>query len=194
VNRALAATPIPWARSPTDIAPQGQNTGSGAGQIPGQTTASYKASAGSYTGIQNGWPFNNQDRRNGFFYRDSAISMNQVQDGMSNTIMVGEITWTIATNGRLFGSVSNVGYADGNSPRLISAASGDRNISFGSLHEGGAHFLFGDGTVRFISENIQHTSFLWAANNPYDRTNNGTGYGVYQRLFSRADGLPLSQF
>ena len=42
---------------------------------------------------------------------------------------------------------------------------------FGSMHPGGANFLFGDGHVRFISESI--------------------GLPLYQQLGSRADGKLL---
>jgi prepilin-type processing-associated H-X9-DG protein len=45
---------------------------------------------------------------------------------------------------------------------------------FKSQHEGGAHFLLGDGSVRFISENID--------------------YVTYQRLGDRRDGEPIGEF
>lgn len=45
---------------------------------------------------------------------------------------------------------------------------------FKSKHAGGAHFLFCDGTVRFISQNI--------------------GYDTYQRLGSRKDGKPIGEY
>jgi prepilin-type processing-associated H-X9-DG protein len=46
--------------------------------------------------------------------------------------------------------------------------------NFGSWHAGGAHFLLGDGSVRFISENVD-------------------GF-VYQYLGSIADGQVIGEF
>ena len=35
----------------------------------------------------------------------------------------------------------------------------EANVPFQSLHEGGVFFLMGDGGVRFISENVDYTTF-----------------------------------
>ena len=60
---------------------------------------------------------------------------------------------------------------------------------------GRAPLLFGDGSVRFISENIQHTGAAWIDNNnAYDLPNRGAGYGLYQRLHSRNDELVVGEF
>ena len=64
--------------------------------------------------------------------------------------------------------------------------------SFSSFHTGGAQFAFGDGSVHFISENIHHTNRSWSGNDPFDSSNAGVGYGTFQRLFSRDDGLVIS--
>jgi prepilin-type processing-associated H-X9-DG protein len=58
------------------------------------------------------------------------------------------------------------------------------DVAFGSAHEGGAHFLLGDGSVRFISENIQWNGERTAY----------TDDGIYQLLGSRADGQVVGEF
>jgi prepilin-type processing-associated H-X9-DG protein len=47
-------------------------------------------------------------------------------------------------------------------------------MGFKSLHVGGAHFLFCDGHVQFLSQNIDHT--------------------IYQMLGDRWDGNPVGEF
>jgi hypothetical protein len=219
-NEQLATNPLPMIRCPSDVAPPTQAAG-GAATVGGQqnaAVASYKACSGSYQGNQGGWAFNNQDRRNGLFYRDSCVRLRDITDGTTNQIAIGEVCWTQAQNGRYFGAVDfAMGYAldgTGNNPQsqrfmattqdamnlpVLSTPppngnAAERNDAYSSQHEGGAQFVLADGSVRFISENIQHTTLLWDANNPYDRTNNGVGYGTYQRLGSRADGMVLGEF
>jgi Protein of unknown function (DUF1559) len=45
---------------------------------------------------------------------------------------------------------------------------------FGSLHSGGSHFLMGDGTVRFISQNVD--------------------LNTYKKLSRISDGMTLGEF
>jgi len=218
-NTKLAETVIPIIRCPSDIAPNNANIG-GAAAIGRQTNAavaSYKGSSGSYNGNQGGWPFNVQERRNGLFYRDSSIQLRDVSDGTSNTIAIGEVCWTQHENCRFYGSVDPaVGHAstvndNGQSNRFMGMTqdamnlpvlttpppngnNGERADAFSSQHVGGCHFVLCDGSVRFVSENIQHTNNLWVAADPYNRSSSGAGYGTYQRLGSRADGLVLGEF
>jgi prepilin-type N-terminal cleavage/methylation domain-containing protein/prepilin-type processing-associated H-X9-DG protein len=209
-NLPLMSTPQPWALCPSSVAPTTAASGGAATpfRIVNHAVTSYKASSGSYDNNFNGIASANQNRRNGLFYRDSKIKIRDITDGTSSTVAIGEVNWRLAGNGRLYGAIDPaIGVASANGPRLMCTAQWGLNLplppigvqaelneSYSSEHEGGAHFLFADGHVHFISENIQHMRLLWAAANPFDRNNGGAGYGLYQRLHSRNDNLVVGEF
>ncbi|MDP1796855.1 MAG: DUF1559 domain-containing protein [Planctomycetaceae bacterium] len=111
---------------------------------------------------------------NGIFYISSKIQFRDVTDGLSNTIFVSEVP---DSGGDLMGEFSAgcdrraifSGGADSNPPTemseyLIAAESNDpinggAEEAAGSWHVGGAHFLMGDGSVRFLSENIHMATY-----------------------------------
>jgi prepilin-type N-terminal cleavage/methylation domain-containing protein/prepilin-type processing-associated H-X9-DG protein len=107
----------------------------------------------------------------GPFHRNGRSSaMRDVTDGLSNTIFVGEVRpqcsnhirqgWLQANNGQgMFSTIYPINLDTCNT----SSSSGcnwhnnwTEEFGFKSRHIGGAHFLFGDGAVRFLSENIDH--------------------------------------
>jgi prepilin-type N-terminal cleavage/methylation domain-containing protein len=125
----------------------------------------------------------------GTFGGQSKKGLNDMTDGSSNTIIVGErytpsatnqsnsiaavginavgdATWVGATDyGSGVASTTTVVGVSGQAAVLGEASNGinygissavprPATTGFGSLHTGGAHFLMGDGTVRFISSNI----------------------------------------
>lgn len=104
---------------------------------------------------------NGQCLGDGAFYHNSATRIRQITDGTSNTILVGErrtneadgwySTWPgmVAQGAEAFQRI--LGSAD-HVPNDPAAHFDD----FSSNHEGGALFVLGDGSVHFVSENIDH--------------------------------------
>lgn len=85
-----------------------------------------------------------------------------VRDGSSNTLLVGEISWINEITGTRYRSwvrgcdtapvcagARNVTNAI-NSPSIALF----NDIAFGSMHPGGANFIMGDGSLRFLREDI----------------------------------------
>ena len=127
-------------------------------------------------------------------YTFAAASFRDITDGLSQTIFWGEIrpkcggvefknashSW--AESGPFyFGMNGPINFQTCPGEGLGASQTGCNQIStyntdagFKSRHTGGAQFLLGDGTVRFISENID--------------------YLTYQRLGNRSDGQVIGEF
>lgn len=187
------------------------------------------------TGAFNNWSDSTNARlAGGFFTTDPAIptSVASITDGTSNTISVGEQTYKVWTGGSWLGvQQATQTPATGTDTACCQDwflhmglykisnefITGMTNTSwrFGSNHTGGAQFLFADGSVHFISENIDHildqsghatypaaqgAGCIWQGG--ATGCDDGTGQfrnkstlptlmGVYQRLHHRNDGLPV---
>jgi prepilin-type N-terminal cleavage/methylation domain-containing protein/prepilin-type processing-associated H-X9-DG protein len=136
---------------------------------------------------------------NGIFYGASSIRMADISDGLSNTVAVGESYtdphfikdgqamdyWQLGapqTGTWIPGGTGGTEFSEGigstgppiNS-RLNQAVSGAvMEVSFGSYHAGGAMFGLADGSVRFISDTID--------------------LSTYRALGTRHDGEPISDY
>jgi prepilin-type processing-associated H-X9-DG protein len=130
----------------------------------------------------------------GVLFLNSHVRYEDVTDGTSSTLFVGEklndgldLGWASGTRASLRNTGSAVNFSrPGTGPLSPApargsaggAATGDDNAAgtgnpphvggFASHHPGGANFAFGDGSVRFIKASI--------------------GISVYQHLANRADG------
>lgn len=117
----------------------------------------------------------------------------QITDGTSNTIAMGEVRTRCNDSYGLYAWFSAVSWitstsAPINYPTCPGESPGHlgppydchwshnwvTSTSFKSRHTGGAHFLYCDGSVHFISENID--------------------YMTYQKLGERHDGYPMEPF
>jgi prepilin-type processing-associated H-X9-DG protein len=120
------------------------------------------------------------------------IGMRDVLDGTSNVFLVGEILPRCHDHGAGWWHYNGMGNAHAstsaplnefttcegykNPPVPACTAMSNWNFSWGfkSNHPGGANFLLVDGSVQYLSQNVD--------------------YQTYQRLGGRQDGLPLGQY
>jgi len=211
-NLTLAQTHLPMFTCPSDFKPKNWTDGA----VTNSATSSYKACGTSYDSWQAGKVGDppNRERFNGMFDRDnrgSSTRFAEITDGTSNQFMIAEAKWKMDKNGRnrgrIFGATDNTDGAVGASNALMingqwqinwTAAEGipenpQPHRTAASNHPGGAMFGLADGSVRFVSENIQHTVTEWSANRVFS-TPQGQPYGLYQRLFSISDGHPMGEF
>jgi prepilin-type processing-associated H-X9-DG protein len=138
---------------------------------------------------------------NGILSWNSKTKIGHISDGSSNTYLVGESIYMITPSGSrnttragwassartdssctpvvLAGAVFSInsGPGSGSSRDGWSSSTDARNVAsatFGSEHTGGCNMALGDGSVRFISENINLQTH-WS-------------------LGAKADGLVLGEF
>ena len=140
-----------------------------------------------------------QATHDGMFFGCSSIRLRDVLDGTSNTIMIGESYtdpgyskdgqsmdyWQIGspqTGTWVLGGIGGTEYSEFvgstfgriNSRRDPAVNGVIMEMSFGSWHVGGAHFTMADGSVKFISENVD--------------------LQLYRKLATRAGGEVVGEF
>ncbi len=206
-NGLLATTPLATFSCPSDTKPPQANDGG----IPNSATSSYQGAGSAYNAWQGGTGAGNPLRFNGVFERNNRSSnygISSITDGTSNQVLICEAKWKMRNNGtnrsRIYGSSDQVAYATGATNCLM--VNGEWAMNWtqpegnpeptrtaSSEHVGGAQFVFADGSVHFISENIDHTSTAWINNAAaFRQSAGGPFYGTYQRLFSTQDGQVLT--
>ena len=210
VNLQIIQTPLTVFQCPSDASRKPLVPPSGS------TTDTRRIATSNYCG--NGGSFSNSfdpDRvasnssfTNGVLRRDSAHSFRDITDGTSNTFLLGEVThYNFTWDPTLYGhwdppsgtaccTLALVRHGNQGLNPPPTANNVVKREGFHSFHPGGACFSLCDGSVRFVSETIQNTSrqATNATADPFDLANKGLGYGLYQRLFSRNDGLTLDEY
>lgn len=180
------------------------------GEFPG--TSNYIGVHGARQARAFSWGPGDQAER-GVFVNNGFVTLSHLRDGTSNTFLIGERDWRYNaaawagnrnppgtgaygqyyTLGRV-GDATTCGAATAgnsvpiNAPYATAAQRQNRGAQgFTSQHNGGAHFLFADGTVKFISQTISYQdgdvcNYRW------------TNIGVYQKLGIRDDGSPVANY
>lgn len=162
-NRSLLATSLPTFRCPSDTAPvtwQLENTG---GTVIADVASTNYLALFGLRAIEECYtlPPGQTCTAEGIYYHNSRVRMADIVDGSSQTLMVGErvhdrfpSTWS----GVIIQGESPIERALGHADHTPNAAV--HHEDFGSRHIGGTHFLMGDGSVRFISENVDLITYM----------------------------------
>lgn len=205
VANSIAAKIMPAFVCPSDILPATDNNGfaksnycgnAGPANVPWSGAAANVSGCAQFKGsAQLGVLLYSNDNNNTWVVRAADI-----RDGLSTTIFIGEITesaicraaqtntgafplWVSANNdggcSGFSGGAGGLRLADEvyyiNRKAAVLGTSDPSDASFGSQHAGGAQFLFGDGTVRLVSQNID-------------------ALRVYRALAGRADKLTVGEY
>ncbi|MEW4562505.1 DUF1559 domain-containing protein [Bremerella sp. JC770] len=171
------------------------------GYVEKIATSSYAGVIGSFTNNACDSTLNSHSAHNGLLGANTNRKIRDITDGLSNTTMVGEMTWMQSENQVLYGSIGSGGTANcgGNNvqhppyrhlrshrQKPNGASPSSVHTAFHSMHPGGVQFVFADGSVHFIAETIQHTG----SSNSEAPTN----WGVYQRLGTMNDGQVVADY
>ncbi len=112
--------------------------------------------------------------------KSRSVAFNEIHDGLSNNILFGEVLpegslyirqgWATANNGQgLVSTIVMLNYDTFNQPPGMDAdgqschsyCNGNMELGFRSRHPDGAQFVFADGSVHFLPNQIDHQLYQW---------------------------------
>lgn len=171
-------------------------------------TSNYPGSTGGVSGdIRAPRQLNHRPPR-GIFYNGSKVKFRDIVDGTSNVFMVGEREKRCGAGSWIGARNPDGNGVHGNDYHLartrqvlndpINSGNDRCTDGFSSVHVGGAHFLFCDGAVSFISDNIDHNN-AGVGENQNQGVNLGAvanpdQFGTYQKLGMKDDDQVLGEF
>ncbi|MDB5343454.1 MAG: xcpT 37 [Schlesneria sp.] len=135
--------------------------------------------SGALSSVSNSQQISGISARGGATFRFADVT-----DGLSNTIFMGEVRAECSDHAQNGWANTNMNWFGTAAPINFNTCTGgsgcnsinewNTSMGFKSRHVGGAHFLLGDGSIRFISENVD--------------------YNTYQKLGDRRDGQVVGEF
>lgn len=161
-NAAMRKQVLSVYRCPSDLAPEIWTL-----NLAGTSTPLTDVAGASYAGVFgkdeiddcDGLPAGSPCSSDGAFFLNSSVKFAQVRDGLSMTLMIGEHQ-TRPASGWLYSWSGVVAGGD----RAIVRILGDTDVTpnhddlhideFASYHAGGCQFTMGDGSVHFVSNNV----------------------------------------
>jgi prepilin-type N-terminal cleavage/methylation domain-containing protein/prepilin-type processing-associated H-X9-DG protein len=174
-NAAARVRPVPVYLCPSDTPPSPTFTVKN-----GSGSAICDVAFANYVGVGGTFEVSNSpDTNTGVLVRNKGFRVTDITDGSSNTIFVGErtalkspqTTWTGAVTGARIPPL-NPAYEVELPPVLCTTNTGtaadgrvpnnplDHVEDTNSRHSGGVNFLYGDGSVRFLNQNIDPKTWV----------------------------------
>lgn len=152
--------------------------------INGPRGTNYPVGTGTHEGVP--------AATSGIFQRDGTIRMARITDGTSNTMMVAEMSWMSPQYGTRFrtwvrGGDEYAGVIAGRPSFVVSCRNVTNPINsifsanlvvpyndvpFGSMHPGGMNACLGDGSVRFVAQNLSMTTYRSLASRDQGESDN----------------------
>jgi len=148
----------------------------------------------------------------GMGWSNSRVSVRDVTDGTSNTILLGERAFQVrslvigAGTALAFSPTASTGSYHGQQCRACLSVIGipywginqtiaeanHQSRAYSSAHTGGIHILLCDGSVRFLSENVDFKPNTLVSGNDHS----GPAFidSTFERLLARLDGQVIGEF